>query len=314
MLNRREFLKIILAGGTLATFNGMPLKVLGKNSLSKKELTKITILHTNDTHSHIDPFPPDDPKYPNMGGFARRAKIIKDIRNKEKNVLLLDAGDVFQGSPYFNFYKGEVEYKLMSDMGYDASTIGNHEFDNGVESIAKQLQFANFPLINSNYDFSDTPLKGKIQPFKIFILDEVKIGVFGLGIELKGLVLDWAYGNTKYLDPLAKVAEMAYLLKHDFKCNLIICLSHLGFSYQTKKVSDVVLAKQSKNIDIIIGGHSHTFLDKPVVFRNSDNKEIIIAQVGWGGVKLGKIDLYFKKGNKLKFAAANTINILNNQV
>ncbi|HRS54376.1 MAG TPA: hypothetical protein P5250_06690, partial [Bacteroidales bacterium] len=140
------------------------------------------------------------------------------------------------------------------------------------------------------------------------------IGVFGLGIELKGFVLDWAYGNTKYLDPLAKAAEMAYLLKHDFKCNLIICLSHLGFSYQTKKVSDVVLAKQSKNIDIIIGGHSHTFLDKPVVFRNSDNKEIIIAQVGWGGVKLGKIDLYFKKGNKLKFAAANTINILNNQV
>jgi len=309
MLDRREFIKMILAGGTLAGLGSLPL-----DALAKREMVKITILHTNDTHSRIEPFPAEDPKYPGMGGFARRAALVKSIRSKEKNVLLFDAGDVFQGSPYFNYYGGEVEFKMMSDMGYTAGTLGNHEFDNGIEGLALQLPQATFPFICSNYDFSDTPLNGKTHPYKVFEIDGVKVGVFGLGIELQGLVLDWAYGKTRYLDPAAKAAEMAYLLKKELKCDLIICLSHLGFSYQSKKISDIAIAKQSKNIDIIIGGHSHTFLDKPVVFRNSDKKEIIIAQVGWGGVKLGRIDFFLQRGSKLKIASADTINIFNNQV
>jgi 5'-nucleotidase len=312
MLNRREFIKILLAGGAVAGLGNLPFNADAKTS--KRELTKITLLHTNDTHSHIDPFPVQDPKFPGMGGFARRAAIIKEIRKEEKNVLLFDAGDVFQGSPYFNYYNGEVEFKLMSEMRYDAVTIGNHEFDNGLENFAQQMQYANFPFICSNYDFSDTPLNGKTIPYKIIEIEGVKIGVFGLGIELQGLVLEWAYGNTKYIDPTVKAAEMSYLLKKKNNCDLVICLSHLGFSYQDRTISDIALAKQSKNIDVIIGGHTHTFLDKPVIFRNSDGKEVIIAQVGWGGVKLGRIDFYLQEKNKLKIASANTINIFDNQV
>jgi len=309
MLNRREFLKLLLAGGAVAGLGNLPF-----TSEAKKGYVKITILHTNDTHSRIEPFPAEDPRYPNMGGFVRRAALIKEIKRNEENVLLFDSGDVFQGSPYFNYYDGEVEFKLMSEMGYNAGTIGNHEFDNGLESLAQQLKFANFPFICSNYDFANTPLQDKTLPYKVFEIDGVKIGVFGLGIELQGLVLDWAFGNTKYIDPAVKAAEMSYILKKELKCDLIVCLSHLGFSYQTKKISDIALAKQSKNIDVILGGHSHTFLDKPVIFRNSDSKEVIIAQVGWGGIKLGRIDFYLKKGSKLKIASANTINIFNNQV
>jgi 5'-nucleotidase len=200
----------------------------------------------------------------------------------------------------------------MSEMGYDAMNIGNHEFDNGLDGILKQLPHAHFKMLSANYDFSNTILKGKTQPYEVFIKDDIKIGVFGLGIELEGLVGKKAYGETVYLDPQQKAAEMAYLLKKDFKCDLVICISHLGFSYRDKKISDVVLAKQSKNIDLIIGGHTHTFIDKPYVFRNSDGKEIIIAQVGWGGVKLGRIDFYMSKKFGISFADAYTQDVAPN--
>lgn len=308
--NRRDFIKTIIAGGALVGLSASPLK-----SFAKKEYAKLTILHTNDMHSHIDPFPANDPKFPGMGGFAKRAAVIKDIRNIEKNVLLFDAGDIYQGTPYFNMYGGEVELKLMSQIGYDAATIGNHEFDNGLEGIDSKLQYANFPFICSNYDFSKTILNGKTLPYKIFYKDDIKIGVFGLGVELAGLVDKPKYGETVYLDPIEKAAEMAHMLKKDMECDIVICLSHLGYSYkEDNKVSDVVMAKQSKNIDLIIGGHSHTFIDKPYKFINSDNKEMYICQVGWAGVKLGRFDYYFEKRSKKKFVDAYTINIFNNQV
>jgi 5'-nucleotidase len=307
MNKRRDFIKTVLVGGTLL---GLSNTALGE--LTSGAMVKISILHTNDTHSHIDPFPANDPKYPGLGGFARRAAMVKKIRSTEKNVLLFDSGDVFQGSPYFNLYGGEVEFRLMSEIGYNAMTIGNHEFDNGLEGIAKQLKNANFPMISSNYDFSDTILAGKVEPFKIFNVDDVVVGVFGLGIELRGLVNKSACGNTKYLDPLEKAAETAHFLKKHLNCDLIICLSHLGYSYKDNKVSDIVLAKQSKYIDLILGGHTHTFIDKPYVMRNSDDEEIIICQVGWGGVKLGRIDYYLVKRAGIKFADAWTEKIKNN--
>lgn len=308
--NRRDFIKNIIAGGALIGLGSVPFK-----SFAGKEYVKLTILHTNDTHSHIDPFPANDPKYPGMGGFAKRAALIKDIRNLEKNVLLFDAGDIFQGTPYFNMYGGELEFKLMSQIEYDAATIGNHEFDNGLDGIATKLQYATFPFINSNYDFSKTVLNGKILPYKIFYKNDIKVGVFGLGVELEGLVGAAQYGETVYLDPYVKAAEIAHKLKKDEECDLIICLSHLGYSSKDENgASDVNLAKQSKNIDIIIGGHSHTFIDKPYKFFNSDNKEIYICQVGWAGVKLGRIDYFFEKKSKKKFVEAYTINIFNNQV
>jgi len=226
---RRDFLKKSVYG-TIA--------VIGLNkfqAFAKKEATKITILHTNDVHSHIDPFPDNDPKYPGLGGAARRAALVKKIRAEEKNVLLLDAGDIYQGTYYFNKYGGELELKIMSQMGYDATTVGNHDFDNGLDGIVSKLQFANFPFLCANYDFNDTVMNGKTSAYKIFEKEGVKIGVFGLGIELEGLVDKKNYGATKYLDPMQKAAETALHLKKEKKCDVIICLSHLGFKYAEKK-------------------------------------------------------------------------------
>ena len=306
MTNRRDFIRTFAVGVAGLNLTGLPFQ-----ALAKRRVTKITILHTNDVHSHIDPFPANDPKYPGLGGVAQRAAIINDIRNKERNVLLLDAGDIFQGTPYFNLFGGEVELKLMSQLGYDAGTIGNHDFDNGVDGLSSQLKHANFPLIVCNYDFKGTSMAGKTIPYKIFEKEDVRIGVFGLGIELEGLVDKKMYGETKYLDPLEKAAETAHHLKVNEKCDLIICLSHLGYRYPNKKVSDDVLAKKSLNIDLIIGGHTHTFIDKPFVYKNRDNKDVLVAQVGWAGIKLGRIDFFVDKKMRTLTADSTTLKVLN---
>jgi 5'-nucleotidase len=303
--SRRSFLKKSLIGGAgIFALNAIPTDVFAKN-----DLVKITLLHTNDVHSHIDPFPDNDPKYPGLGGAVRRAALIKKIRTEEKNVLLLDAGDIFQGTPYFNMYGGELEFKLMSMMGYDASTIGNHDFDNGIDGLVKQLPHANFPFINCNYDFSDTAMNGKTLPYKVFIKDEIKIGVFGIGIELDGLVDKRMYGKTIYLNPAEKAAQVSHRLKFEEKCDLIICLSHLGFTSKAGKINDVDLAKQSKNIDLIIGAHTHTFLDTPLEYENSDQKKVLVAQVGWAGIRLGRIDYIFEKKTKKKASEGYSIKI-----
>ncbi len=305
MNNRRDFLKkTVLGGAGMFAFSAIP-----NEALAMSDMVKITILHTNDVHSHIDPFPDNDPKYPGLGGAVRRAAMIKKIRSEEKNVLLLDVGDVFQGTPYFNMYGGELEMKLMSMMEYDASTIGNHDFDNGLDGLVKQLPMANFPFITCNYDFSDTPMEDKTIPHKIFIKEGIKIGVFGLGIELEGLVDKKMYGKTLYLDPIQKAAEVTHYLKNSRKCDLIICLSHLGFKYQNKKISDIEFAKHSKNIDIILGAHTHTFLDTPVSCRNIDGKEVLVAQVGWAGIRLGRVDYIFEKNSKQKAVEGYSIKI-----
>ncbi|MBL0049945.1 MAG: metallophosphatase [Bacteroidetes bacterium] len=303
--NRRDFLKNSLYG----SLGVAGMTMLPSDVFAKKEIVKIVILHTNDVHSHIDPFPSNDPKYPGLGGVARRAALVEEIRSKEPNVLLLDAGDIYQGTPYFNKFGGELELKLMSKMAYDAGTIGNHDFDNGIPGIVKQLPNASFPLLCANYDFSDTAMNGKTQAYKIFEKDGIKVGVFGIGIELDGLVDKRMYENTKYLDPLEKAAEMSVLLKQEKKCDIVVCLSHLGYSYENKKVSDVVLAKESKNIDLIIGGHTHTFLDKPVELGNRENKKVIVAQVGWAGIKLGKITYFVERSSKKKHVEGTSLNL-----
>jgi 5'-nucleotidase len=290
--NRRDFLRTVTGAGSLL---GLGMLSSAFKLQQDDDHVRIVILHTNDTHSHIDPFPDNDPKYAGLGGVERRAALINKIRSQEKNVLLLDAGDIFQGTPYFNMYGGEIEMKLMTKMGYDASAIGNHDFDDGLDNLAKQLQHASFPLLCANYDFTGTPMEGKTIPNKIFEKDGVKIGVFGLGIELAGLVDSRMYGKTVYQDPLVKAAEQSYLLRKEKNCDVVICLSHLGYKYENEKVSDIVLAKKSLGIDVIIGAHTHTFLDKPVILKNREEKDVYITQVGWAGIRLGKITISTNK-------------------
>tara|TARA_Y100000746_G_scaffold161874_1_gene139330 strand:- start:101 stop:1012 length:912 start_codon:yes stop_codon:yes gene_type:complete len=290
MTNRRSFIKNTSLGVVGLTFLTKPI-------FADNEIKKITILHTNDMHSRIEPF--SSGIYKGFGGMAQRSSIIKEIRKKEKNVLLFDGGDIFQGTPYFNYFGGELEFKLMSKMKYDAAVLGNHDFDNGIDGLKKQLQHANFPFLISNYDFKNTILKDQFNPYKIFIKDNIKVGVFGVGIELKGLVPKELYKETVYLDPIENSKFYANKLKKELGCDLVICLSHLGLQYENNKISDLTLAKKSKFIDLIIGGHTHTFLKKPKIVTNAINKKVIINQVGWGGINIGKIDFIFKQNNTI---------------
>ena len=295
-MKRRHFLKKI----KFSSIYGLTLPYFINDDYFDNGLKKITILHTNDVHSHIDPFPKNDPLNPSGGGVIARANLINLIKKDNPHTLVLDAGDVFQGTPYFNFFGGELELKLMSKMGYNASTLGNHEFDNGMEKLSKVLKHANFSFLNSNYTLKNTPLEDKIKSHEIFNINGIKIGVFGLGIELEGLVEKKLYKGVKYLNPIEISKDISDDLKYNHNCDLIICLSHLGFSYSKDKniMCDLILAKQTKNIDLIIGGHTHTFLDEPVKVKNLENKDVIINQVGCFGINLGKIDFYFSENKK----------------
>ena len=301
-MNRKEFLKTV-GGGTLALSLAPNLVFASQKSiLDKNAAYKLTVLHTNDQHSRIEPFDSSYSRNPNQGGFARRATLIQQIRSQEKNVLLLDAGDIFQGTPYFNFYGGELEFKLMSMMGYDAATMGNHDFDNGLDGLLKALPNAKFPFITSNYDFSNTILDGKTEKYKIFKKDGIKVGLFGVGIELDGLVGKKQYQETKYLNPVEIAQHYADFLRKEKGCDLVICLSHIGFDYRddADKISDKKLAAQTDNIDLILGGHTHTFLPEPQSFTNKSGKNVLVNQVGWAGLLLGRIDFYFDKNKSLQ--------------
>lgn len=289
-MKRRDFIKNSIAGSALVGMGGLSLSSF--DSVATKHLT---ILHTNDVHSHIDPFPPTHPKNPNMGGVARRAALIESIKKENPNVLLLDAGDSFQGTPYFNYYGGELEFKLMSKMGYHATTIGNHEFDSGIDNLAAQMQHADFKILSANYDFKNTVMNGFVKPYLVFIQDGIRVGIFGLGVELAGLVDKKMYKETLYLDPVEITKDTVSTLKIKEKCDLIICLSHLGYAYKNEpnKICDLKLAAITQDIDLIIGGHTHTFLDKPTVVENAIGEKVLVNQVGCFGINLGRIDFYF---------------------
>lgn len=304
MQTRRSFIKKVALGSVLTGVGGFPLQ-----SFAAGGVEKLVILHSNDVHSRIDPFPNDDKKFPGLGGMANKAAIIKEIRAEEDNVLLLDAGDIFQGTPYFNFYHGELEMKLMSEMHYDAGTMGNHDFDAGIDGFDAQLIHANFPILVANYDFTGTLLENKIEKYKVFQKRNIKVGVFGLGIELSGLVPQNLYGNIKYQNPVEKAKEMVEILKNQEHCDYIICLSHLGYQYKDDKISDVLLAQQTEGIDLILGGHTHTFLDAPVIYKNSANNEVLINQVGWAGVWLGRVDIYFEKKRTKKWHSGKPVKV-----
>ena len=294
-MERREFILKSAAASTLLMLPSIDLLA------ADQDVKKITILHTNDQHSRIEPFEiSKNEQTSGKGGFARRSTLIHQIRQQEKNVLLLDAGDVFQGTPYFNMFGGELEYKLMSKMGYEVGTLGNHEFDNRLEGLKKQLPHAAFDIVNANYDFTNTILEGLIKPYKIIVKDGIRIGVFGVGIELKGIVDPRAYAETKYYDSIEIATDMVRKLRAEEKCDMVICLSHIGYEYSHDQISDKILAASTEGIDLIIGGHTHTFLPEPQIFKNKAGEDVLVNQVGWSGLFLGRIDFYFKKGKKLE--------------
>lgn len=296
--SRRHFVKQMAVGMGVVGLGGLPWRAFSDNSVH------ISILHTNDVHSRIEPFPDNAGRLAGRGGASRRSAYIKNVRESEANVLLLDAGDIWQGTPYFNEFKGSLEFELMSRMNYDASTLGNHDFDLGLEGLVAQWDKAEFPFICSNYDFTDTPLNGKTEPFKVFEFENVKIGVIGLGVELKGLVPDPLFGNTIYLDPVKAANTWSRKLKKEMDCDFVVALSHLGLSYEgTDKISDESLVPQTKYIDLVIGGHTHTFLEKPKVVKNENASPVAINQVGYGGAMIGRIDLSFDKDSKKRMTS-----------
>ncbi|MGY6648775.1 bifunctional metallophosphatase/5'-nucleotidase [Wenyingzhuangia sp. IMCC45574] len=298
-MERRKFIKQIGGVSALATVGGLTLP-----SFTAKKRKHITILHTNDTHSHIEPFKPNHYKYANRAGVAKRATLVEQVRKENPNTLLLDAGDIFQGTPYFNYFGGELEFKLMSMLKYDVATLGNHDFDNSIEGFHKQLPHAAFDFVSANYDFKNTVLDTHVKPYKIIFKDGIKIGIFGLGVKLEGLVGPTLYKETNYLNPVEITQDIVKELKETQHCHLIICLSHLGYFYKNapQTISDINLAKATKDIDLIIGGHTHTFLPKPTIVKNIEGKNTLINQVGAYGINLGRIDFYFdeleEKSNK----------------
>jgi len=295
-MKRRNFIQHSISGSFLLASSSFPLNAFANDP----DITKLTILHTNDVHSRIEPFPMDGSRNQGLGGAARRAEMIKAIRTKEENVLLFDCGDIFQGTPYFNMFGGELEIKLMSQMKYDASTMGNHDFDAGLEGFDKQLKHADFPFVISNYNFDDTVLKNKTHKYKIFEKGDIRIGVVGVGIELNELVAAKHIQGTEYEDPIAYAQHYAKHLKKEENCDYVVCLSHLGYKYHNDRVSDVHLAQNTEDIDLILGGHTHTFMSKADIRRNKLGKEVIISQAGWAGILLGQISIYFEKNKKKK--------------
>ncbi|MGI9532074.1 bifunctional metallophosphatase/5'-nucleotidase [Lutimonas sp.] len=303
-MKRRKFLKNSLATGSLVGLGAVPFQ-----SCDVEKEKTISILHTNDVHSHIEVFPTKHSKYPNLGGVARRSSLIESIRAENPNTLLFDAGDIFQGTPYFNYFGGEIEFKMMSKLGYDASTIGNHDFDNGIAGLEKQLPHASFDFLIANYDFKNTIMDGRTKPYKVFIKDGIRIGVFGIGIKLDGLVDPVNFKETNYLDPIEIAQDMSEILRSRENCDLVICLSHLGYYYKRNPdhISDLVLARKTKNIDLIIGGHTHTFLKKPTVTKNADDKNMLVNQVGCWGVNVGRIDFVFDQGKNISSKGTSII-------
>jgi len=300
MITRRNFLEASAVFG--ATVVAFPREILSAAE------TVITILHTNDTHSQIDPLPAND-KNAGKGGVARRATLVKRIRKENPNTLLIDAGDVLQGTPYFNFYKGEVEYKAMSAIGYDVGTLGNHEFDNGVEALAAALKFANFDIVSANYDVKGTVLESKVKPYVVKTVGGIRIGLFGLGVSPTALITTENFKGVTYIDPVVAARDVVKKLREQERCALVVCMSHLGY-YEDGKRGDTFVAAQVDGIDFIASGHTHTFMEKPVMQTQPCGAQTLIFQVGKSGIYVGRVDFTFRS-SKVAVVSARLIDSRN---
>ncbi len=264
--------------------------LLGVSGLYAQDLV---ILHSNDTHSQIEPQTVGENK--GLGGYERRENYIEKVRKEYPNVLLMDAGDYSQGTPYFTLFKGDVEIELMNALGYDVATIGNHEFDNGTAELARRVKMASFPIVCANYDFTGTALEGIIKPYTVIEKGGLKIGVIGVLTDIMSLVSPKNVKGIKYIEPYNVVNKLASKLKKKEKCYLVILLTHLGFDGGSKHApSDDMVAAQSKDIDIIIGGHSHTYITEKKLVPNKNGKDVVIVTANEKGNYVGKLDLYLQ--------------------
>ena len=263
------------------------------NAFAQKDLV---VLHSNDCHSLIYPFSKNlaAKKKANLGGFTRRVVYVKQQRQLNPDLLLFDCGDFSQGSSYYSLFKGEVEIGLMNIMGYDAATIGNHEFDFGLDNMARIFKMAKFPIVCANYDFSGTVLEGIVKPYTIIKRNGVKIGVFGLSPKLEGLVVRKNYGDIKYLDPIAVTKDVVKTLREKEKCDLVICLSHLGWKTGDEEPSDERVVPQTEGVDLFLGGHTHTYLNPAKMVDNAVGKQVPVSQNGKSGMYLSRFDVHLK--------------------
>ena len=279
----------------LAMMLAVGLFVLTPTEAQGKKPKQLVILHTNDTHSTIFPLNsqlPDTLKA-GRGGFIRRIEMLKQERKKHPDLLYFDSGDFCQGSGYYTVFKGEVEIALMNEMGIDAATIGNHEFDDGLENMARNFRMAKFPIVCANYDFTGTPVEGLVKPWVIIKRNGVKIGVFGIGTQLKGMVSDKNCVGVKYLDPSTVALQTATMLKEEKKCDIVICLSHLGWEISPPD-DDNTMISRSRNIDLVLGGHSHTYMPSLKYAKNMDGKDVTVDQNGKHAIFVGKLVVELK--------------------
>ena len=268
--------------------------VLSTVTVLAQQKIKLVILHTNDTHSQVEPTDKSTLKTADMGGYARRMGLISQIREQEKNVLLVDAGDYSQGTPYFNFFNGRIEIDAMNRMKYDAGTLGNHEFDNGIDTLAVVLKNAQFPMVSSNYQLDKTSLFPIVKKYVVLEKAGLRIGIMALDVNPESLIFEKNYRGLVYQDPIEKANEISALLKKKEKCDVIICLSHLGSDGKKKEVNDFEIARKTRYIDVIIGGHSHTLITNTTV-KNAAGKPMVIAQIGKSGLYLGRVELELEK-------------------
>lgn len=284
-MNRR---RLLITGAALAAATCLPRRLLAGDT------TRVVLLHTNDTHSRLDPFPMDGGRYEGLGGVARRKTLIDRIRKAEPNVLVTDSGDVFQGTPYFNFFGGVPEYEAMSRLGYDLATLGNHDFDSGVDTLKKAMEHATFQFVCANHRITDPALAARVKPYVVKTFGDVRIGVFGLSVAFEGLVAPQLHAGVEYLDVREAARGAVAALRETEKVHAVVALTHLGMTDEPHSPGDVTLAKEVGGIDLILGGHSHSWLKKPKLVTSPGGGTTQIQQVGFAGIWLGRVDLRFE--------------------
>lgn len=287
-MNRKKFIQLsstFAFGGILKANN------LSSDSFWKKE--ELVILHTNDFHSRFEPFDKNHKTWPNQGGIAQLKSLVDSYRIQHKNVILLDSGDVWQGTSYFNIFKGQPELEWMKNVNYHATTLGNHDFDLGIDHLVESRNKFQTPTVLCNYDITHAGFRDLVKPYQIIQIGKFKIGITGVAIDFHDLLPQKAYEGIQYNDPVEPLQKVVNELKQKHHCNFIVVLSHLGYKYETEKIDDLKLAQRTYNIDAILGGHTHTFLEKPVTILNAKGKNTVVNQAGWAGLQLGKLHFHF---------------------